>query len=58
METNMRGISRLELMPEPEDPSLLTAVDRDAPGYSGESYGISDEEARRLRGEEAKKLSD
>ncbi len=46
----MRGISRLELMPEPEDPSLLTAVDRDAPGYSGESYGISDEEARRLRG--------
>ena len=45
----MRGISRLELMPEPEDPSLLTAVDSDAPGYPGEAYGISDEEARGLR---------
>ena len=45
----MRGISRLELMPEPEDPSLLTAIDRDAPGYSGEAYGITDEEARMLR---------
>ncbi len=45
----MRGISRLELMPEPEDPSLLTAIDRDAPGYPGEAYGITDEEARMLR---------
>ena len=45
----MRGTSRLELMPEPDEPSLLTAVDSNAPGYPGESYGISDEEARRLR---------
>ena len=45
----MRGISHLELMPEPEDSSLLTAVDRDSPGYLGEAYGLSDEEARRLR---------
>ena len=45
----MRGISRLELMPEPDDPNLLTAVDSDAPGYPGESYGISDEDARGLR---------
>ena len=45
----MRGISRLELMPEPDDPNLLTAVDSDAPGYPGEFYGISDEDARGLR---------
>tara|TARA_Y100001960_G_scaffold326765_1_gene411743 strand:+ start:1955 stop:3190 length:1236 start_codon:yes stop_codon:yes gene_type:complete len=45
----MRGIQHLELMPEPEDPSLLTAVDSDAPGYPGEAYGISDKEARELR---------
>ena len=45
----MRGTSRLELMPEPDEPSLLTAVDSNAPGYPGESYGISDEEARGLR---------
>ncbi len=45
----MRGISRLELMPEPEDPSILTAIDRDAPGYPGEAYGITDEEAKMLR---------
>ena len=45
----MRGIPHLELMPEPEDSSLLTAVDRDSPGYPGEAYDLSDEEARRLR---------
>ena len=45
----MRGISHLELMPEPEDPSLLTAVDTDAPGYPGKAYGLSDEDARKLR---------
>ena len=45
----MRGISHLELMPEPEDPSLLTAVDTDAPGYPGKAYGLTDEEARSLR---------
>ncbi|MBE45881.1 MAG: hypothetical protein CMB02_04450, partial [Euryarchaeota archaeon] len=36
-------------MPEPEDPSMLTAVDGDAPGYPGKAYGISDQEARELR---------
>lgn len=45
----MRDIKHLELMPEPEDPSMLTAVDGDAPGYLGEAYGISDQEARELR---------
>ncbi|MEE2630097.1 MAG: S8 family serine peptidase [Candidatus Thermoplasmatota archaeon] len=45
----MKGINHLELMPEPEEPNLLTAVDIDAPGYPGEAYGISDEEARELR---------
>ena len=45
----MRGISHLELMPEPEDPSLLTAVDTDAPGYPGKAYGLTDQEARKLR---------
>ena len=45
----MRGVDSLELMPEPEDQNLLTAVDRNAPGYPGEAYGISDEGARRLR---------
>ena len=45
----MRGIPHLELMPEPEDSRLLTAVDSDAPGYLGEAYGLSDEEAKMLR---------
>ena len=45
----MRDFSHLELMPEPEDPSLLTAVDSDAPGYPGKAYGITDQEARELR---------
>ena len=35
----------LELMPEPEDGRLLTAVDPEAPGYSGSDYGLTDEEA-------------
>ncbi|MBR79400.1 MAG: hypothetical protein CMA88_01250 [Euryarchaeota archaeon] len=45
----MKGIQHLELMPEPEDPSLLTAVDSEAPGYPGDAYGLSDQEARELR---------
>ena len=45
----MRRISHLELMPEPEDSNLLTAIDRDSPGYPGETYGLSDEESLRLR---------
>ena len=36
----------VELMPEPEDRAILTAVDRGAEGYSGEDYGLSDKEAR------------
>ena len=39
----------LELLPEPEEPRMLTTIDPDAPGYPGEAYGISDEEARELR---------
>ena len=39
----------LELMPEPEDSRLLTAVDPQAPGYPGSEYGLSDQEARELR---------
>ena len=39
----------VELMPEPEDRAILTAVDRGAEGYSGEDYGLSDKEARDLR---------
>ncbi|MAU85141.1 MAG: hypothetical protein CMA21_00845 [Euryarchaeota archaeon] len=45
----MPALDRLELMPEPEDPRLLTTVDPRAPGYPGSVYGMSDEEARRLR---------
>ena len=39
----------LELMPEPEDSRLLTAVDPQAPGYPGSDYGLTDQEARELR---------
>ena len=39
----------VELMPEPEDRAILTAVDRGAEGYTGEDYGLSDNEARDLR---------
>ena len=45
----MPAMDRLELMPEPEDPRLLTTVDPHAPGYAGSAYGISDDEARMLR---------
>ena len=45
----MKGIRHLELMPEPEEPSLLTAVDLDAPGYPGDAYGVAAAEARELR---------
>jgi len=36
-------------MPEPDDPNLLTTVDRNAPGYPGSHYGLSDQEADKLR---------
>lgn len=45
----MPAMDRLELMPEPEDPRLLTTVDPHAPGYPGSAYGVTDEEARMLR---------
>ena len=45
----MVGIEHLELMPEPDDSRLLTAVDPAAPGYPGVVYGKSDEEALDLR---------
>ncbi|MCH1591950.1 MAG: S8 family serine peptidase [Candidatus Thalassarchaeaceae archaeon] len=45
----MPAMDRLELMPEPDDPRLLTTVDPHAPGYPGSAYGLSDDEARRLR---------
>ncbi len=43
------ALENLELMPEPEDSRILTAVDPDAPGYPGSHYGLSDQEARELR---------
>ena len=39
----------LELLPEPEDPDILTAIDKDAPGYPGQFYGVSDKDAKILR---------
>ncbi|MFL2493502.1 MAG: S8 family peptidase [Candidatus Thalassarchaeum sp.] len=45
----MSALDKLELMPEPDDPRMMTAVDTDAPGYPGDVYGISDEAARQLR---------
>ena len=45
----MGTMDNLELLPEPEEPRMMTTIDPDAPGYPGEAYGISDEEARELR---------
>ena len=42
-------MDNLELLPEPEEPRMMTTIDPDAPGYPGEAYGVSDEEARELR---------
>ena len=42
-------MDNLELLPEPEEPRMMTTIDPDAPGYPGEVYGVSDEEARELR---------
>ncbi len=36
----MPGIGHLELMPEPDEPSLLTTVDSDAPGYPAKPMGF------------------
>jgi len=45
----MQPKDNLELLPEPEEPRMLTTIDSDAPGYPGEAYGITDEEAKELR---------
>ena len=39
----------VELMPEPADSAIFTAVDPNAEGYSGDAYGVSDEAAKKLR---------
>ena len=44
----MGTMDNLELLPEPEEPRMMTTIDPDAPGYPGEAYGISDEEALSL----------
>jgi len=46
----LKSLENLELLPEPDDPNILTAIDSDAPGYSGSIYGISDEDAKGIRG--------
>lgn len=45
----MRSLDGLELLPEPEDHRILTAIDPTAPGYPGKDYGISDQDAKELR---------
>ena len=39
----------MDLLPEPEDHRILTAIDQSAPGYTGADYGLTDQEARELR---------
>ena len=45
----MRSLEDLDLLPEPEDHRILTAIDQSAPGYPGADYGLTDQEARELR---------
>ena len=45
----MRSLENLDLLPEPEDSRILTAIDNQALGYSGDDYGLTDEEAKQLR---------
>jgi len=45
----LRSLEDLDLLPEPEDHRILTAIDQSAPGYSGADYGLTDQEARELR---------
>ena len=45
----MAALDSLELLPEPDDPRMMTTVDKDAPGYPGSAYGLSDEAAKELR---------
>ena len=45
----MRSLENLDLLPEPEDHRILTTIDNQALGYSGDDYGLTDEEAKQLR---------
>ena len=45
----MRSLENLDLLPEPEDNRILTTIDNQALGYSGDDYGLTDEEAKQLR---------
>ena len=45
----MKSLEDLDLLPEPEDHRILTAIDQSAPGYLGVDYGLTDQEARELR---------
>ena len=45
----MRSLENLDLLPEPDDHRILTAIDSSAPGYPGADYGLTDKEARELR---------
>ena len=45
----MRSLENLDLLPEPEDSRILTAIDNQALGYSGDDYGLTVEEAKQLR---------
>ena len=45
----LRSLENLDLLPEPDDHRILTAIDIKAPGYPGSDYGLSDEEAQQLR---------
>lgn len=45
----LRSLEDLDLLPEPEDHRILTAIDQSAPGYPGADYGLTDQEARELR---------
>ena len=45
----LRSLENLDLLPEPDDHRILTAIDSTAPGYPGSDYGLSDEEAQQLR---------
>jgi subtilisin family serine protease len=45
----LRSLENLDLLPEPDDHRILTAIDSSAPGYPGADYGLTDKEARELR---------
>ena len=37
----MRSLENLDLLPEPEDSRILTTIDNQALGYSGDDYGLT-----------------